>query len=475
MSKMFKKVLIANRGEIASRLIRACNELSIPTAAIYSEADSTALHVKKADEAFLVGPGPVQGYLNVHRIIDIALEIGADAIHPGYGFLSENPKLPELCENKNITFIGPTSKAIKDMGNKVAARKIMQKAGVPVIPGSAEEVKDVKEAEKLAKDFGFPVMIKAAAGGGGKGLRVVRNSKEIKDAFESARSEANLSFGNPSIFIEKYIENPHHVEIQILADKHGNVIHMGERDCSIQRRHQKLIEIAPSLILDAKTRELMGEAAIKGAKAVGYDNAGTIEFLVDKEKNFYFLEMNTRIQVEHTVTEEVTGIDLVKKQIEIAAGKKLNIAQDNVLARGFAIECRINAEDPKKDFVPNAGKVTAYYSPGGIGIRIDGAIYKDYVIPPFYDSMVAKLIVKGQTWDEAINRLDRAIGEFVIRGVKTTLPYLHKIIHDKDFRKGNFDTTFIDSKPDLLNYDEFKDPVDLVAAVSAALAAHHGF
>jgi pyruvate carboxylase subunit A len=472
---MFKKVLIANRGEIASRLIRACNELCIPTAAIYSEADATALHVKKADEAFLVGPGPVQGYLNVHRIIDIALEIGADAIHPGYGFLSENPKLPELCEKKNITFIGPTSKAIRDMGDKVASRKIMQEAGVPVIPGSAEEVKNVQEAVKIANDFGFPVMLKASAGGGGRGLRLVRNSKELKDAYDPARSEAQLSFGNPALFIEKYIENPHHVEIQILADKYGNIIHLGERDCSIQRRHQKLIEIAPSLILDPKTREAMGEAAIKGAKAVDYNNTGTVEFLVDREKHFYFLEMNTRIQVEHTVTEEITGIDLVKKQIEIAAGKKLDISQDDVLVRGFAIECRINAEDPKNDFIPNAGKVTAYYSPGGIGIRIDGAIYKDYVIPPFYDSMVAKLIVKGQTWDEAINRLDRAIGEFVIRGVKTTLPYLHKIIHDKDFRKGNFDTTFIDSKPYLLNYDEFKDPVDLVAAVSAALAAHHGF
>ncbi len=475
MSKMFKKVLIANRGEIASRLIRACNELSIPTAAIYSEADTTALHVKKADEAFLVGPGPVQGYLNVHRIIDIALEIGADAIHPGYGFLSENPKLPELCEKKNITFIGPTSKAIKDMGDKITSRKIMQKAGVPVIPGSTEEIRDAKEALKFVKDFGFPVMLKASAGGGGKGLRLVRNSKEIKDAFESARSEANLSFGNPSMFIEKYIEQPHHIEIQILADKHGNVIHLGERDCSIQRRHQKLIEIAPSLILDSKTRELMGKAAIKGAKAVGYDNAGTIEFLVDRQNNFYFMEMNTRIQVEHTVTEEVTGIDLVKKQIEIAAGEPLDITQDDVLTRGFAIECRINAEDPKKDFAPNAGKVTAYYSPGGIGVRIDGAIYKDYVIPPFYDSMVAKLIVKGQTWEEAVRRLDRAIGEFVIRGVKTTLPYLHKIIHDWDFRTGNFDTTFIESKPHLLEYDEFKDPVDLVAAISAALAAHHGF
>jgi pyruvate carboxylase subunit A len=472
---MFKKVLIANRGEIASRLIRACNELCIPTAAIYSEADATALHVKKADEAFLVGPGPVQGYLNVHRIIDIALEIGADAIHPGYGFLSENPKLPELCEKKNITFIGPTSKAIRDMGDKVASRKIMQEAGVPVIPGSAEEVKNVQEAVKIANDFGFPVMLKASAGGGGRGLRLVRNSKELKDAYDPARSEAQLSFGNPALFIEKYIENPHHVEIQILADKYGNIIHLGERDCSIQRRHQKLIEIAPSLILDPKTREAMGEAAIKGAKAVDYNNTGTVEFLVDREKHIYILDMYTRIQVEHTVTEEITGIDLVKKQIEIAAGKKLDISQDDVLVRGFAIECRINAEDPKNDFIPNAGKVTAYYSPGGIGIRIDGAIYKDYVIPPFYDSMVAKLIVKGQTWDEAINRLDRAIGEFVIRGVKTTLPYLHKIIHDKDFRKGNFDTTFIDSKPYLLNYDEFKDPVDLVAAVSAALAAHHGF
>ncbi|MFQ5900779.1 MAG: acetyl-CoA carboxylase biotin carboxylase subunit [Thermodesulfobacteriota bacterium] len=471
---MFKKVLVANRGEIATRIIRACNELGIVAVAIYSEADTTSLHVKKADEAYLIGPGPVEGYLNVHRIVDLALKIGVDAIHPGYGFLAENPKFPELCEKNKITFIGPSSKAMREMGNKIEARKIMKKAGVPVIPGSDGEV-DVDEALRLAKDIGYPVMLKASSGGGGRGLRRARNAKELKKSFDSASSEAKLSFGDPSLFIEKYIEASHHIEFQILADNYGHIIHLGERDCSIQRRHQKLIEIAPSLILDQEERDIIGAIAVKGAKAAGYTNAGTIEFLVDRDKNFYFMEMNTRIQVEHTVTEEITGIDLVKKQIEIASGKRLDIAQDDVFIRGYAIECRINAEDPKKDFVPNTGRVTAYYSPGGIGVRIDGAIYKDYVIPSFYDSMVIKLIVKGLSWEEALSRLDRALREFVIRGVKTTIPYLHKITHDKDFRKGTFDTTFIEKKPYLLEYEDVKDPRDLVAAISSALAAHYGF
>ncbi|MFQ5901674.1 MAG: acetyl-CoA carboxylase biotin carboxylase subunit, partial [Thermodesulfobacteriota bacterium] len=330
-------------------------------------------------------------------------------------------------------------------------------------------------ALKFANDMGYPVMLKATSGGGGRGLRLVRNKRELKKSFDSARSEAKLSFGEPSVFIEKYIEVANHIEFQILADNYGNIIHLGERDCSIQRRHQKLIEIAPSLILTQKDRNHIGTMAVKGAKAAGYTNAGTMEFLVDRDNNFYFMEMNTRIQVEHTVTEEVTGIDLVKKQIEIAFGKKLDISEEDISIRGYAIECRINAEDPKKEFIPDTGRVTAYYSPGGIGIRIDGSIYKDYIISSYYDSMVAKLIVKGLTWEEAISRLDRALGEFVIRGVKTTIPYLRKIAHDPDFRKGSFDTKFIEKKPCLLEYNESKDPQDLVAAIASALAAHHGF
>lgn len=471
---MFKKVLVANRGEIASRIIRACKELGIGTVAIYSEADATSLYVKKADEAYMVGPGPVEGYLNVHRIIDLALKIGVDAIHPGYGFLAENPKLPELCEKNGITFIGPPSQAMRDMGNKIKAREIMKKVGLPVIPGSCS-INNIDEAKRVAREIGYPVMIKASAGGGGRGLRVVRNEKELTESFETARSEARIAFGNPDVFIEKYIDSPHHIEFQILADRYGNVIHLGERDCSIQRRHQKIVEVAPSIILTEEERRTIGELAVKGAKAVNYVNAGTMEFLVDKEKNFYFIEMNTRIQVEHTITEEITGIDLVRKQIEIAAGKELDISQEDVFLRGYAIECRINAEDPKNNFIPSWGRVTAYYSPGGIGVRIDGAIYKDYVIPPYYDSLVAKLIVRGMTWEETVSRVQRALGEFVIRGVKTNIPFLKRIVNDPDFRRGDFDTLFIDKRPHIFEYDEDRDPQDLVAAIAAAIAAHHGF
>ncbi|MBI3398850.1 MAG: acetyl-CoA carboxylase biotin carboxylase subunit [Deltaproteobacteria bacterium] len=472
---MFKKVLVANRGEIATRLIRACKELGIATVAIYSEADATSLYVKKADESYLVGPGPIEGYLNIHRIVDLALKVGVDAIHPGYGFLSEKPSFAELCEKKGITFIGPTSQAIADMGDKVRAREMMKKAGVPIVPGSEGSLKNTDEAAVFAKEIGYPVMIKASGGGGGRGLRVARGEKELVKNMDIAQSESRAAFGISEVFLEKYIERPHHIEFQILADKHGNVIHLGERDCSIQRRHQKIIEISPSLILDADLRDKMGMAAVKAAKAANYVNAGTVEFLVDDKKNFYFLEMNTRIQVEHTITEEVTGIDLVKKQIEIAAGKPLNMGQDKVKARGFAMECRICAEDPKNSFRPNSGRVTAYYSPGGIGVRIDGAIYKDYVIPGFYDSMVAKLVVRGRDWNEVVSRMHRSLDEFVIRGVKTTIPFLRKIMNDPDFINGNFDTGYIDRKPELLNYAEFEDPIDKVAAISAAIAAYHRF
>ena len=472
---MFKKVLIANRGEIATRVVRACKELDIETVAIYSEADATSLYVKKADESYLVGPGPINGYLNIHAIVDLASKVGVDAIHPGYGFLAENPRFPKVCERRGITFIGPSSSSIAAMGDKVTARAMMKKVGVPLLPGSEGCIKDVDEAAEVAGRIGYPVMVKASAGGGGRGLRIAHNEDELQGALEAARSETKNSFGSTDVFIEKYLEEPHHIEIQILADNHGNVIPLGERDCSIQRRHQKVIEIAPSLLLDDITRSKMGEAAIKAARASNYTNAGTVEFLVDKDLNFYFLEMNTRIQVEHTITEEVTGISIVKKQIEIAAGKEIGIRQEEIITRGYSMECRICTEDPKNNFLPSSGTVTAYYSPGGIGVRIDGALYKDYEIPGYYDSMVVKLIVWGSDWNEAVARMHRSLEEFVIRGVKTNIPYLRKIMHDDEFREGKFDTGYIARKPELLAYEEFEDPTDKVAAISAAIAAFHGF
>ncbi len=471
---MFKKVLVANRGEIASRVIRACKELGISTVAIYSENDTTALYVKKADEAYLVGPGPIEGYMNIHRLVDLALRVGAEAIHPGYGFLSENPSLPLLCEKEGIAFIGPRSETIRDLGDKICARELMKKAGVPVLPGTDHAIEDVEEAVRLADDIGYPVMVKASGGGGGRGLRVAVDATEVREAFETSKKEAQAAFGVNKVFLEKYIERPHHIEFQILADNFGEIIHLGERDCSIQRRHQKLIEIAPSLILDEAMREKMGQAAIKAARAANYTNAGTVEFLVDNEGNFYFLEMNTRLQVEHPITEETTGIDLVKKQLEIAAGKPLGIKQEDLRINGFAMECRICSEDPQNNFMPSFGRVTSYYSPGGIGVRIDGSIYKDYVIPGTYDSLVVKLIVRGSTWEETLRRMERSLDEFIIRGVKTTIPFLKNIMKDPDFIKGNFDTGYIQRKPHLMEYREYGEPSDVVAAVAAAIAAHHG-
>ncbi len=471
---MFKKLLIANRGEIASRIIRACKELDIPTVAIYSEEDATSLYVKKADESYMVGPGPIQGYLSIHRIVDLATKIGVDAIHPGYGFLSENPRFPLLCEKRGITFIGPTSKTIREMGDKIMARNMMKAAGIPVLPGSDHSINDAEEALRFAEEIGYPVMVKASGGGGGRGLRVARDQKELEYALVTARKESKAAFGVSEVFLEKYIERPHHIEFQILADTHGNIIHLGERDCSIQRRHQKLVEITPSLFLDEDLRARMGAAAIKAARATDYTSAGTVEFLVDDEKNFYFLEMNTRIQVEHPITEEVTGIDLLKEQLEIAAGKPLDFAQEDIKITGYAMECRICAEDPKNNFLPSFGRVTAYYSPGGIGVRIDGAIYKDFIIPSCYDSLIVKLIVTGSTWDETVRRMHRSLDEFRIRGVKTTIPFLEKIMEDEDFKNGNFDTGYIDRKPELMDYKEYGEPTDLVAAISAARAAHHG-
>ncbi len=471
---MFKKILIANRGEIAMRIIRACRELDIATAAIYSEADSTGIYVKKADEAYQVGPGPVKGFLDKQQIVDLALRIGADAIHPGYGFLSENAEFAQLCQASGITFIGPSPDAINAMGSKIKARDLAKSINVPVVPGTEGGVTDVKEALAFAKSAGYPVMIKASAGGGGRGLRIVRTDAELRENMEVASREALAAFGDGAVFLEKCVERPHHIEFQILADKYGNIIHLGERDCSIQRRHQKLIEIAPSLILTPRLRAEMGEAAIKIARAVSYDNAGTIEFLLDQDGRYYFMEMNPRIQVEHTITEQITAIDLVRNQITIAAGKPLEITQDDVKFQGHAIQCRINAEDPKNNFAPCTGTVTAYLSPGGIGVRIDGAVYRDYVIPPYYDALLAKLTVRGRTWEEAVSRMRRSLEEYVLRGVKTTIPFMKTIMREPDFRAGRFDTSYLDTHPDLYNYDEFEQPEDLVMAISAAIAAYEG-
>jgi pyruvate carboxylase subunit A len=471
---MFKKILVANRGEIAMRIIRACRELNIATAAIYSEADSTGIYVKKADEAYLVGPGPVKGFLDSRQIVDLALRIGADAIHPGYGFLSENAQFAELCRESGITFIGPSPPAITLMGSKVSARELAHRVGVPIVPGTDGGVTDVKDALAFAKSAGYPVMIKASAGGGGRGLRVVRSDHELRDNMDVASREAQASFGDGSIFIEKYLERPHHIEFQILADRHGNIIHLGERDCSIQRRHQKLIEIAPSLILTPKLRAEMGQAATTIAQAVKYDNAGTVEFLLDQDGKYYFIEMNPRLQVEHTVTEQITAIDIVRNQIAIAAGKPLDITQEEVILQGHAIQCRINAEDPKNNFMPCTGTVTAYLSPGGIGVRIDGAVYKDYTVPPYYDALLAKLTVRGRTWEETVSRMRRSLEEYVLRGVKTTIPFMKAIMQDQDFLAGRFDTSYLETNPELYHYDEFEQPEDLVLAIAAAIAAYEG-
>lgn len=456
------------------RIIRACRELDIATAAIYSEADSTGIYVKKADEAYLVGPGPVKGFLDKQQIVDLALRIGADAIHPGYGFLAENAEFAELCRTSGITFIGPSPSAINAMGSKIKARDLAKEIGVPVVPGTEGGVTDIKEALAFAKEAGYPVMIKASAGGGGRGLRVVRTDAELRENMEVASREALAAFGDGAVFIEKYVERPHHIEFQILADKHGNIIHLGERDCSIQRRHQKLIEIAPSLILTPRLRAEMGAAAIQIAKAVSYDNAGTVEFLLDQDGRYYFMEMNPRIQVEHTVTEQITAIDIVRNQISIAAGKPLDIQQSDVTLQGHSIQCRINAEDPRNNFRPCTGTITAYLSPGGIGVRIDGAVYKDYTVSPYYDALLAKLTVRGRTWEETVSRMRRSLEEYVLRGVKTTIPFMKAIMQDQDFRAGRFDTSYLDTHPDLYNYDDVEQPEDLVLAISAAIAAYEG-
>jgi acetyl-CoA carboxylase biotin carboxylase subunit len=443
---MFNKVLIANRGEIALRIIRACREMGIPTVAVYSEADKDSLHVRFADEAVCIGPPPsAQSYLNIARIISAAEVTDAEAIHPGYGFLAENPHFAEVCEQCQIKFIGPTPDAIRLMGDKAEAKRTMLKAGVPVIPGSDGTVRQLEDALKITREIGYPVMIKAAAGGGGRGMRIAANDSEMSSAFQVAQGEAEKAFGNSQLYIEKNIANPKHVEFQIIGDEQGNIIHLGERDCSIQRRHQKLIEETPCSIMDHALRQKMGETAIAAAQAIGYSGAGTIEFLLDENRNFYFMEMNTRIQVEHPVTECVTDVDIVREQIRVAAGEPLSVRQEEVQFRGHAIEVRINAEDPERDFIPCPGQITVYHPPGGPGVRVDSHVYEEYVIPSHYDSMIAKLIVRDHTRPEAIRRLERALDEFIIEGVKTTIPFHTQIVASERFYRGDFGTDFIET------------------------------
>ena len=444
---MIRKILIANRGEIAVRIIRACREMGIETVAVYSEADKEALHTQLANEAICIGPAPAEeSYLRMDRIISATIVSGADAIHPGFGFLSENSKFAELCEQCRITFIGPNSHIIASLGNKQEARNTMIAAGVPVIPGTTEAVYDVKTGAEAAEEIGYPVMIKAVLGGGGKGMRVAEAPEEFEENFLTAQKEAQAAFGSNAMYIEHFIRRPRHIEFQILADAHGNTIHLGERDCSIQRNHQKMIEEAPSSAISEDLRSRMGQAAVNAAKAAGYVNAGTIEFLLEPNGKFYFMEMNTRIQVEHPVTEWITGIDLIKEQIRIASGKKLSYRQEDIRLEGHAIECRINAENPSKNFRPSPGTITDMYLPGGKGIRIDSAIYSGCTIPPWYDSMIAKLIVWAKNRKEAISKMRSALGEVIIEGIDTNVDFQYEILHDPDYVSGNVDIEFIDNK-----------------------------
>ncbi len=471
---MIQKILIANRGEIAVRIIRACKEMGITSVAIYSDADRYALHVKKADESYFIGNDPLSGYLNAHRIVNLAVTARCDAIHPGYGFLSENPELAAICKRRGIKFIGPDHTVIKKMGDKIEARKAMIEAGVPVIPGSDGNIKDLEEAKKIAKDIGYPVMLKATNGGGGRGIRRCDNEKELNSNYDRVISEATKAFGSPEVFIEKCVLHPKHIEVQVIADQHGNAIHLYERDCSVQRRNQKLIEIAPSPQLNDEQREYIGALAVKAAKAVNYENAGTVEFLLDKENNFYFMEMNTRLQVEHTITESITGIDIVQKQIKIASGEKLRYKQEDISYRGFAIEFRINAEDPKQDFLPSFGKITRYFAAGGPGVRTDASIYTGYVIPPYYDSMCAKLTIWALNWEDAVQRGLRALDDIGVFGVKTTIPYYQEILKHEDFVQGDFNTSFVEMHPELTDYEDELPPDIIAAAIGAAIAAHEG-
>ena len=445
---MFKKVLIANRGEIALRIIRACKELGIATVAIYSQADAQSLHVSLADEAYCIGPAQsAKSYLHIPAIISVALTSGADAIHPGYGFMAERADFVDICSEHHIKFIGPSSEAMRAMGDKASARATMIASNVPVTPGTGL-VETGEEVRDFAHKVGFPVIIKATAGGGGKGMRIVREDSELEDAFNLCRNEAKNAFGNPEVYVEKYLENPRHIEVQILADSFGNVVHLGERDCSIQRRHQKLLEEAPSPAISEDIRKAMGQAAVNAAKAINYEGAGTIEFLLDesdpKNKKWYFMEMNTRVQVEHCVSEMISGVDIVKEQVRVAAGHRLSVTQDDICLRGHAIECRINAEDPDRDFMPFAGKIEGYIAPGGFGVRVDSHAYTGYTIPPYYDSMVGKLICWGKDREDARLRMLRALNEYVITGIKTTIPFHREILNNDIFISGKFNTSFLE-------------------------------
>lgn len=473
LTRMFKKLLVANRGEIAIRIIRSAQELGIKTVAVYEETDKTAMHIMRADEAVCLGSGPRKDYLNIDRIVQAALSTGAEAIHPGYGFLAENPMFSKKCTDAGLVFVGPPPQVIIDMGNKVVARRIMKNAGIPVIPGTdilEEGELGEQDAVDFAEEYGFPIMVKAVAGGGGRGIRVATNMGELIKGLKMARSEARMAFGNDDIYLEKGLSNPRHVEVQVVADRFGDVIHLGTRNCSIQRRHQKMIEIAPAS-LPADLSENVCRTAVKAAKACNYVNAGTVEFLLDETDNYYFLEVNTRIQVEHTITEMITGIDIVRKQIRIAAGEPISITQKDVTFRGVAIELRINAEDPKNNFMASPGVIQIYQSPGGHGTRLDGAVYQGYEIPRYYDSMLVKLTVYGFTWREAVDRLDRTLKSFAIAGVKTTIPYYKQIVKDPDFIEQRFDTSYIETHPHLLEYQDEVPELEKLASLVAEINA----
>ncbi|WP_024299162.1 acetyl-CoA carboxylase biotin carboxylase subunit [Methylomicrobium lacus] len=471
---MLRKILIANRGEIAVRIIRACAEMGIRSVAIYSEADRFALHVKKADESYCIGSEPVAGYLNIYALVNLAAATGCDAIHPGYGFLSENAQFAKACAERGLVFIGPSAEVIERMGDKTEARKAMIAAGLPVTPGSAGNLDTVDEALEVAETIGYPVMLKATSGGGGRGIRRCDSRDELKRNYDRVISEAGKAFGRAEVFLEKCIVNPRHIEVQVLADNHGNTIHLYERDCSIQRRNQKLIEIAPSPQLEEAQRQYIGGLAVLAAKAVGYTNAGTVEFLLDDRDRFYFMEMNTRVQVEHTITETITGVDIVEEQIRVAAGLPLRFKQEEIHRRGFAIQFRINAEDPQNNFLPSFGRISRYYAPGGPGVRTDTAIYTGYEIPPFYDSMLAKVIVSALTWEDAIKRGERALRDMGLFGIKTTIPYYLEILRHPEFRAGQFNTGFVDKHPELVNYSHKPRPEVLASVIAAAMAAHTG-
>jgi pyruvate carboxylase subunit A len=471
---MLRKILIANRGEIAVRIIRACTEMGIRSVAIYSEADRFGLHVKKADESYFIGSEPLTGYLNVYALVDLAAATGCDAIHPGYGFLSENAQFARVCKERGIVFIGPDADVIERMGDKTKARQAMIAAGIPVTPGTDGNLENLEQALEAAERIGYPIMLKATSGGGGRGIRRCDSSADLVKNYDRVISEATKAFGSADVFLEKCVVNPRHIEVQILADSLGNTIHLYERDCSIQRRNQKLIEIAPSPQLEEAQRQYIGGLAVLAAKAVGYTNAGTIEFLLDENDRFYFMEMNTRVQVEHTITETITGVDIVEEQIRIAAGLTLRFKQHEIVRRGYAIQFRINAEDPQNDFLPSFGRISRYYAPGGPGVRTDTAIYTGYEIPPFYDSMLAKVIVSAMTWEDVIRRGERSLKDMGLFGIKTTIPYYLEILKHHDFQEANFNTGFIEKYPELVNYSNKLQPAELAKVIAAAMAAHTG-